>query len=190
MGSNFHFGPAPSGERTVYGARAPDSSRKGILESIRFMRRRGLTRVCCLLDQGQLAAFPVNLEAEYRKHFRRDRILMCPVEDHHLCFRQALAEHILPFLHTADLAGERVVVHCWGGNGRAGHVLAAWLVTARGLSPLEALEAVEIETQSTVEIQTEEIESSRNLRKTTVVKHASVGRTHVLDLHDPTHIFI
>jgi protein-tyrosine phosphatase len=39
--------------------------------------------------------------------------------------------------------GERVVVHCWGGNGRTGHVLSAWLVAARGLSPLEAIEAVE-----------------------------------------------
>ena len=35
------------------------------------------------------------------------------------------------------------VIHCWGGNGRTGHVLAAWLVAARGLSPIEAIEAVE-----------------------------------------------
>jgi protein-tyrosine phosphatase len=143
MGSNLHFGPARSGERTVYGARAPDASLKDILEWIRFMRRRGVTRVCCLLDQGQLAAFPVNLEAEYKKHFGAERVLMWPVEDHHLCSRQALTEHILPFLHTADKAGERVVVHCWGGNGRAGHVLAAWLVAARGLTPLEALDATQ-----------------------------------------------
>jgi hypothetical protein len=140
---HFHFGPARSGERTVHGARAPDSSLTGILEWTGFMQSRGVTRVCCLLDQGQLAAFPVNLEAEYKKHFGAERILMWPVEDHHLCSRQALTGHILPFLYTADMTGERVVVHCWGGNGRAGHVLAAWLVTARGLTPLEALEATQ-----------------------------------------------
>jgi protein-tyrosine phosphatase len=49
----------------------------------------------------------------------------------------------LPFLRAADTGAERAVVHCWGGNGRTGHVLAAWLVAARGLSPKEAIEAVE-----------------------------------------------
>ena len=49
----------------------------------------------------------------------------------------------MPFLRTADSGGERAVIHCWGGNGRTGHVLAAWLVAARGLSAMEAIEAVE-----------------------------------------------
>ena len=35
------------------------------------------------------------------------------------------------------------MIHCWGGNGRTGHVLAAWLVAARRLSSMEAIEAVE-----------------------------------------------
>jgi protein-tyrosine phosphatase len=68
---------------------------------------------------------------------------MEPIADHHLCSRQALRGNILPFLSTADTGGERAVIHCWGGNGRTGHVLAAWLVAARGLSPMEAIEAVE-----------------------------------------------
>jgi hypothetical protein len=33
------------------------------------MRSQGVTRVCCLLDAGQLAGFPVNLEAEYKRLF-------------------------------------------------------------------------------------------------------------------------
>jgi protein-tyrosine phosphatase len=143
MSSDFHFGPARNGEPTVYGARTPGSSLSNILEWSRFMRRRGVTRVCCLLDPEQLADFSVDLEAEYKKQFGADCVLMWPVEDHHLCSRQALTESILPFLRTADLLGERVVVHCWGGNGRAGHVLAAWLVAARSMAPQEALEAVQ-----------------------------------------------
>src|SRR5438128_7032188 len=63
--------------------------------------------------------------------------------DHHLCPRQVLRGSILPFLSAAGTGGERAVIHCWGGNGRTGHVLAAWLVAARGLSPMEAIEAVE-----------------------------------------------
>jgi len=99
--------------------------------------------VCCLLDDGQLADFPLNLEAEYQKLFEAARVLMLRVADHHLCSRQALNERIVPFLRSADLKGERAVVHCWGGNGQTGHVLAAWLVAARGRSPMEAIDAVE-----------------------------------------------
>ena len=65
MDSNFHFGPARRGEVTAYGARMPDASLASIVEWADFMRAQGVTRVCCLLDAGQLAGFPVDLEAEY-----------------------------------------------------------------------------------------------------------------------------
>jgi protein-tyrosine phosphatase len=143
MDSNFHFGPARTGEVTAYGARAPDASPTNIFEWAAFMRAQGITRVCCLLDAVQLAGFPVNLEAEYKRLFGATCVLMEPIADHYLCSRQALTGNILPFLRTADTGSERVVIHCWGGNGRTGHVLAAWLVAARGLSPMEAIEGVE-----------------------------------------------
>jgi hypothetical protein len=89
------------------------------------------------------AGFPVNLETEYKRLFGAARVLMEPIADHHLCSRQALRGNILPFLRAADSASERTVIHCWGGNGRTGHVLAAWLVAARGVSPVEAIGIVE-----------------------------------------------
>ena len=75
--------------------------------------------------------------------YRPTCVLIEPIADHHLCSRQALRGNILPFLRTADTGSERAVIHCWGGNGRTGHVLAAWLVAARGLSPVEAITVVE-----------------------------------------------
>ena len=69
MDANFHFGPARIGELTAYGARMPDTSPTGIREWADFMRAQGVTRVCCLLDSGQLARFPVNLETAYKKLF-------------------------------------------------------------------------------------------------------------------------
>src|SRR5450759_164187 len=133
MDSNFHFGPARSGEQTVYGARTPDASPTSILEWADFMRSQCVTRVCCLLDAGQLAGFPVNLEAEYKRLFGATCVLMELIADHHLCSRKALKGNILPFLRTADTGGERAVIHCWGGNGRTGHVLATPSSTANDM---------------------------------------------------------
>ena len=69
MDSSFHFGLARSGEGIAYGARTPDASPTGIFEWADFMRSQRVTRVCCLLDAGQLAGFPVDLEAEYKRLF-------------------------------------------------------------------------------------------------------------------------
>ena len=143
MEANFHFGPARTGEVTAYGARMPELSSSGIREWADFMRAQGVTRVCCLLDPEQLARFPMDLETAYKRRFGAARVLMEPIADHHLCSGEALRRSILPFLHAADSRGERAVIHCWGGNGRTGHVLAAWLVAARSLSPSDALAAVE-----------------------------------------------
>jgi Dual specificity phosphatase, catalytic domain len=60
----------------------------------------------------------------------------------YFCTCDFLTQQILPFLADANQKGEKVVVHCYGGSGRTGHVLAAWLVYARGLSNQAAVEAV------------------------------------------------
>ena len=82
----------------MYGARMPEASPTSICEWADFMHAQGVTRVCCLLDAGQLAGFPVNLEGEYKRLFGATCILMEPIADHHLCSRQALRGSILPFL--------------------------------------------------------------------------------------------
>lgn len=56
--------------------------------------------------------------------------------------RQTLTQQILPFLAIANQRKEKVVVHCSGGVGRTGHVLAAWLVSGRGYSNQQAIAAV------------------------------------------------
>ncbi|MEH2143235.1 MAG: dual specificity protein phosphatase family protein [Nostoc sp.] len=70
--------------------------------------------------------------------------LVCwaPIADFHLSDLKTLTQKILPFLIEADKQNEKVVVHCSGGIGRTGHVLAAWLVSVRGLSNQAAIAAV------------------------------------------------
>lgn len=46
--------------------------------------------------------------------------------------------NIVAALRDAEAAGERVVIHCRGGEGRTGNAMAAWLIARHGLSPDEA----------------------------------------------------
>jgi protein-tyrosine phosphatase len=143
----FKFGPARCGESSVYGAQRPgyDSrsvDKPAIHEWIDFVRGKGIRRVCCLLPSNQLAYYRVDLLGEYRATFGDPNVLHAPVEDFHLCDRTLLEQEILPFLIESDSRKAPVVVHCSGGSGRTGHVLAAWLVKHRGLDVDTALSEV------------------------------------------------
>lgn len=105
------------------------------------MKNQGINRVCCLLPQNQLRYYK-DLLTVYRREFGQDNTCWAPIKDFHLCDATTLTDKILPFLKESDTKGEPVVVHCSGGSGRTGHVLAAWLVYGRGFSRKKALSAV------------------------------------------------
>ena len=152
----YNFGPACPGERIVFGAERPgfDSSSVGSEETwqwISFMRQNGIKRVCSLLPQDQLAFFTVDLLQEYRWAFGEVRVCSAPIADRYLCDAAILHGVVLPFLGQAEERNEPVVVHCSGGSGRSGHVLAAWLVHARGLEVDEALTAVRLPRRNPLE---------------------------------------
>jgi len=133
----------------VYGAQRPAYPSKTVdrVEEIHewmdFMASRGIGRVCCLLPPDQLAYYrAVNLLAAYRSRFSASNVCSAPVEDYRLCDVHTLDNIILPFLRESNRIAVPVVVHCSGGSGRTGHVLAAWLVRHRGFSTTQALSAV------------------------------------------------
>ncbi|WP_414567826.1 dual specificity protein phosphatase family protein [Nostoc sp. CCY 9925] len=70
------------------------------------------------------------------------RLSWAPIADFNLADLETLTQKIIPFLIEADKQNQKVVVHCSGGIGRTGHVLAAWLVSVRRLSNEAAIKAV------------------------------------------------
>lgn len=146
--NDFSFAPASEDEQIVFGAQRPGYNSRAvglsdIQEWISFMKEQKIECVCCLLPQNQLEYYEVDLLDIYHKEFGRENVCWAPIEDFHLSEPNTLQKEILPFLGDSDAKGQRVIVHCSGGSGRTGHVLAAWLVFGRGLSVEDALENVQ-----------------------------------------------
>src|SRR5262249_38043719 len=138
----FRLGPAAADEPLVFGAQGPAYSSLRISEWLAYMKEQGIRRVCSLLHDDQLRSYKEDLLAGYRREFGPENVCWAPVADYHLCDVGLLKERILPFLKESDSRGEPVVVHCQGGRGRAGHVLAAWLVSGRGFTVEDAIAGV------------------------------------------------
>jgi protein-tyrosine phosphatase len=137
----YKFASASENESIVFGAACPGYRNEHINEWVEFMQRQNIKRVCCLLSASQLTRYG-NLLEIYQQTFGDQRVCWAPIEDFCLVDRETLIHQILPFLTAADQHHEKVVVHCSGGIGRTGHILAAWLVAGRGFSLAEAISAV------------------------------------------------
>ncbi|MBR8839814.1 MAG: dual specificity protein phosphatase family protein [Stigonema ocellatum SAG 48.90 = DSM 106950] len=137
----YKFAAAWEQESIVFGASKPGYSHQKVLDWVNFMQHKNIKRVCCLLPEEQLDPY-TNLLGIYQQEFGSKHVCWAPVKDFHLCDLETLTQKILPFLITAEKQSEKVVVHCSGGIGRTGHVLAAWLVSVRGFSNKDAIAAV------------------------------------------------
>jgi protein-tyrosine phosphatase len=137
----YKFAAASENELIVFGSARPGYTNKQVNQWIEFMQNQGIQRVCCLLPETQLTRYLTSLGA-YRKAFGLDQVCWAPIEDFNFAAPEILVHQILPFLAIANQQNEKVVVHCSGGIGRTGHILAAWLVAGRGFSSKSAIAAV------------------------------------------------
>lgn len=142
----YGFGAAYDAEPTVFGARRPGFPLRKVSNPLvdrwtTFMRAQGIARVVCLLPARQLRHYD-DLLGIYGTVFGAAHVLHAPIEDFQLADAPVLVGRVLPFLTATEHQRQQVVVHCAGGVGRTGHVLAAWLVYARGVSNDEAIESV------------------------------------------------
>lgn len=144
-----NFGAASPDEKIVYGASRPGNSSRSVgadevLKWIQMMKEGGIKRIVCLLPEEQLRyyeAVPGGLLGQYRDAFGDENVLSVQVADFHLIEAETLAT-VIDFLRSSDAVSSKVVVHCSGGSGRTGHVLAAWLVHGRGHGVAEALRII------------------------------------------------
>lgn len=137
----YKFAAASENEPIVFGSARPGYRDEQVNQWIKFMQTQEIKQVCCLLPETQLTRYS-NLLEVYRQTFGLDRVCWAPIEDFHLVKPEVLLQQILPFLTVANRSHEKVVVHCSGGIGRTGHILAAWLIAGRGLTPKAAIAAV------------------------------------------------
>ncbi|MDF5730794.1 MAG: dual specificity protein phosphatase family protein [Rhizonema sp. PD38] len=139
--NTYKFAAAWEHEPIVFGACRPGYSNQQVSDWVEFMKHQNIKRVCCLLPEKQLALYS-NLLGIYQQEFGSQQVCWAPITDFHFSSLETLTKKILPFLVTADKQSEKVVVHCSGGIGRTGHVLAAWLVSIRKFSSQDAITAV------------------------------------------------
>ena len=154
----YKFAPAERQDLIVFGAARPKYTQRSVKQWIEFMQGRKIQRICCLLQSDnpsgtlyaeryplgreRIANYPLDLLKTYRQEFGSQSVLWCPMEDFQLPQSSVLIEQIIPFLIDEDRHLQKVVVHCSGGVGRTGVVLACWLVARRGFSNREAISAV------------------------------------------------
>ena len=138
----YKFAAASENEQIVFGAARPEYTDDRVCEWIEFMQNRDIQLICCLLTKKQLTHYSDLLD-NYQQVFGIERVCWAPIEDFSLVTPKILVERILPFLAIADRQNEKVVVHCSGGIGRTGHILAVWLITGRGFSSKSAISAVQ-----------------------------------------------
>jgi protein-tyrosine phosphatase len=137
----YKFAAASQDESIVFGSARPGYGNEQVNQWIEFMQHQNIQRVCCLLPESQLIRY-ANLLDVYRQTFGLNQVCWTPIEDFHFADSKLLIQQILPFLAAANQNREKVVVHCSGGIGRTGHVLAAWLIAGRGFARKAAITAV------------------------------------------------
>jgi protein-tyrosine phosphatase len=137
----YKFAAASADESIVFGSARPGYTEAQVSQWIEFMLDRDIQSVCCLLTETQLNRYG-DLLGNYQQAFGSERVCWAPIEDFRLATPEMLINRILPFLAIADRQNQKVVVHCSGGIGRTGHILAAWLVAGRGFSRESAIAAV------------------------------------------------
>ncbi|KAF5834676.1 hypothetical protein DUNSADRAFT_8558 [Dunaliella salina] len=140
---HYNFGVASDLDQVVHGAARPGANAEDgqptdaqLDDWVNYMKSKGISRVVGLLSGKEISTYkepPVeSLKKRGMKAMNLDLDTMEKLEASNAAVQE---------FEDAAKSGEKVVVHCWGGSGRTGSILAAWLCRKYGLSPEEACNA-------------------------------------------------
>lgn len=145
--ASYNFARASDRDDVVYGAARPGARQQRcfnpedkvaveeVCEWAQFMRGHGVQRVVSLLTASEVDTYERPPAETLAGHFAA----VASVDPK----APGAADKLIEALEQAAAANEKVVVHCWGGGGRTGQALAAWLVRHHGMPPEEAGQLVE-----------------------------------------------
>lgn len=117
---------------------AEPSSSEQVAEWISFMKTKGIRRVLSLLgDDEKVDFFPsLDLDAEMTAAFGPECYTRTSV------FTPGAHSVMSGALAAAKAANEPIVMHCAGGEGRAGLAMILWMVEVYGIAPEDAAREV------------------------------------------------
>ncbi|EKX34737.1 hypothetical protein GUITHDRAFT_155640 [Guillardia theta CCMP2712] len=145
--AQFNFGASSEREgETIHGSERPGSSEdlnkpgaigmEMVEQWAKFMSEQGIKNILCLLNEEEHTFFqsPGYKQSVVQAGFEANKIHLVDV------YKEGSADEIEKVLKEAKNAGEKLVVHCSGGEGRTGLVLAYWLTLDCGLDAAAACE--------------------------------------------------
>lgn len=155
----YNLAPAGSGESIVFGVASPnklpsmesikltpDQLIENTKEWLQFLQSSGIKRVVNLLEESVLLKFKektnIDLLGVEKSTFGIDNVLWTPVENFTFISGNIFFDKIFPFLQESERYKLPVAVHCFGGSGRTGQILALWLRHGRGMGVDEAVKNV------------------------------------------------
>ncbi|EPG72992.1 cyclin-dependent kinase inhibitor 3 [Leptospira fainei serovar Hurstbridge str. BUT 6] len=130
-------------------------------QDIKTLKEEGVNRVISLLTENEYSEYGVIEIKEVYKTEGLDPIFF-PILDQRIPDRKSLNE-LLEKIDKDLLSGKNVLIHCVGGLGRSGTIVAAYLILCSGYTVDEAIRTVrEVRSERAIE-SIEQEEFLRNL---------------------------
>jgi len=146
--------------RVLAGSFPGDRSEPGHTEKVRSLLAAGVDTFLCLQERDELQRFTPYIETAWSLSRASETEVLsriaapasgetegsmplplefwsCPIPDTHITSPDALGTAIATLVEKLQ-EGRVIYVHCWGGHGRTGTLLCAFLVVVYGLTTEEA----------------------------------------------------
>ncbi|KAI0567493.1 Protein-tyrosine phosphatase-like protein [Gracilaria domingensis] len=146
--NSFNFSRVSDRDELAFGSARPGFPSKEVsLEElepwVRFMKANGVKRVLSLLGDDEKDYYKFDIDQEMTTAFGEGKYNRTSV------FVSNSRDVIVSALDAAHKAEEPIVIHCSGGEGRAAIGMSMWLTHVYGLSPEEAAQEIQKETDRT-----------------------------------------